>query len=322
MMRVLISATALLLVINATACQTISDSPAPVEGKVTYSSTVAEIPAGTSQFRAWVPLPASTPFQTITNLKYEPASATLVEDPLYGNRMLFLEKREPGEGPVEIQVSYDVRRSSQVPSREDGGEALMKRFLEPDRLGIIDKRIQEIAARVTAGHDTTMGRARAIYDHVLGHMDYDKKTPGWGRGDTARACDLGKGNCSDYHSLFISLARASGIPARFHYGLSLKPEGKAGAHCWATFHYKELGWVPVDISEADKDPSKKEFFFGQLSTNRIELTTGRDIMLSPPQRGPPLNFFIAPHVEIDGLPHGAVTYKTSHATETPGKSVN
>ena len=43
----------------------------------------------------------------------------------------------------------------------------------------------------------TRERARAIYDHVVDHMDYNKTTPGWGNGDTLRACDVGKGNCTD-----------------------------------------------------------------------------------------------------------------------------
>ncbi|MCH2376066.1 MAG: transglutaminase domain-containing protein [Planctomycetes bacterium] len=310
------------LALLATSCTYSGKQPMHVEGTVTYVSTIEDIPSGSSRVRAWVPVPTSTPFQTVTNLTYEPATAKIAEEPQYGNRILYLEQQASGSGPVEIRVSFDVLRQKQVAASEQADGTLMTRHLEPDRLGIIDKRIEDMSAEAVAGHGTTMAKARAIYDYVLEHMDYDKKTPGWGHGDTARACDVGKGNCSDYHSLFISMARAANIPARFHYGLALKPNGKAGPHCWAAFHDEKLGWVPVDISEADKDPSKTEFYFGNLSTNRVELTTGRDINLSPRQTSASLNFFIAPHVEVDGKLHEAVSYKTSHVSDAFPKALN
>src|SRR5437879_241735 len=81
--------------------------------------------------------------------------------------------------------------------------------------------------------------ARVLYDVVNGHMKYDKPKdkPGWGRGDAVWACDNGFGNCSDFHSLFISLARAKKIPAKFEIGFLLpEKRGKEnieGYHCWA-----------------------------------------------------------------------------------------
>ncbi len=116
-------------------------------------------------------------------------------------------------------------------------------------------------------------------------------------------CLIKAGNCTDFHSLFISLARASGIPAKFVMGIPL-PEKEAdeipGYHCWAEFYDEQLGWVPVDISEAWKDKTQYEYFFGTLSQNRLEFTQGRDIILEPSAKGEPLNYFIYPYVEADG----------------------
>ena len=50
-----------------------------------------------------------------------------------------------------------------------------------------------------------------------------------------------------------SMARVSGIPAKFVVGfpLSKLSEGPVlGYHCWAEFYDEQIGWVPVDISEA------------------------------------------------------------------------
>jgi hypothetical protein len=56
----------------------------------------------------------------------------------------------------------------------------------------------------------------------------------------------------------------------------------------------------VDISEANKNPKMKEYYFGNLSENRVTFSVGRDLVLVPKQDGRPLNFFIYPYVEVDG----------------------
>ena len=39
-----------------------------------------------------------------------------------------------------------------------------------------------------------------------------------------------------------------------------------------------------------------------IPSDRIEFTVGRDLLLSPAQNGPPLNYFIYPYAEVDGKP--------------------
>ncbi len=48
---------------------------------------------------------------------------------------------------------------------------------------------------------------------------------------------------------------------------------------------------------------EKDYFFGTHDPNRIKFTTARDIVLEPGQKGEPLNYFIYPYVEVDGVPH-------------------
>ena len=149
-----------------------------------------------------------------------------------------------------------------------------------------------------------VSRARQLYDIVDNHVAYKKDGIGWGNGDTNWVCDSRYGNCTDFHSLFISLARSQGLPARFEIGFSIptdKSEGPiAGYHCWAWFYTDERGWIPVDISEADKNPAMKDYFFGGLTPDRVNFSVGRDISLVPQSAGQPLNFFIYPHIEVGG----------------------
>jgi transglutaminase-like putative cysteine protease len=137
-------------------------------------------------------------------------------------------------------------------------------------------------------------------------MKYDKSGTGWGRGDALFACDAKRGNCTDFHALVIGMARTAGLPARFAVGLPLaKSRGRGeigGYHCWAEIHVKDRGWVPVDASEAAKDPTRRDYFFGHHDENRLEFSRGRHLNLTPAQQGPPLNFFVYPYAEVDGKP--------------------
>ena len=38
----------------------------------------------------------------------------------------------------------------------------------------------------------------------------------------------------------------------------------------------------------------------------MTFSTGRDILLNPPQKGERLNFFVYPYAEVDGEPHDKI----------------
>jgi transglutaminase-like putative cysteine protease len=198
-----------------------------------------------------------------------------------------------------------------VPAGAAAAAAATAGWLRPDRLVPLDDRIRKLAAEVTRGRRGDLDKARAIYDYVVETMSYDKSGTGWGNGDIYWACDAKRGNCTDFHALFIGLARAVGIPAKFEIGLPLpevRGQGEIGGyHCWAEFYLAGYGWVPVDASEARKQPEKRNYFFGALDENRVQFTVGRDLVLAPRQAGAPLNYFIYPYVEVDGQPFAKVT---------------
>ena len=56
----------------------------------------------------------------------------------------------------------------------------------------------------------------------------------------------------------------------------------------------------MDASEAWKNPSRHDYYFGHLDADRVAFTMGRDLALKPPQRGALLNYLIYPYAELDG----------------------
>ena len=179
----------------------------------------------------------------------------------------------------------------------------------------------DLAVKVTEGKTAPLDKARAIYDYVFDTLRYDKTGTGWGHGDVLWACDSKRGNCTDFHSLFIAMARSQGIPSRFEIGFPLPPDKTsadiAGYHCWAEFFNPQHGWIPVDISEAWKHPVKKDYFFGAHNADRIQFSMGRDLKLNPPQDGDPLNYFVYPYVEVAGKTYPNVANSFSFADVKP-----
>lgn len=62
---------------------------------------------------------------------------------------------------------------------------------------------------------------------------------------------------------------------------------------------------------------KQDYFFGAHDAERIQFTIGRDLRLSPPQAGEPLNYFIYPYVEVGDQPYPNVSNEFSFA-DAPG----
>jgi transglutaminase-like putative cysteine protease len=275
-----------------------------------YTFTVRNTDLG-KPLAVWFPIPQSDEFQRVTILSTSgdlPLDET--REPEYGNRMYYAYTAKADKAEYHFSVKYDVRRFEHLAPVSAPGQTpqrKLKRFLQPDKLVPITGRPAEIAALQLKPGMTDAEKGRALYDYTFANMRYDKTGTGWGHGDTLWACDSKRGNCSDFHSLFISLARSQHIPAKFEMGFSVPEDrnagGIAGYHCWAEFFTRERGWFPVDISEAWKHPEKRDYFFGAHDVNRIQFTVGRDLELSPRQHDERLNYFVFPYVELDGQPY-------------------
>ena len=280
-----------------------------------YAFTVKNLSPG-KKVRIWIPAAQSDAYQEVRIVSVQgdlPLKKTT--EPKYGNQIYYAETKS-AKPELHFDVEYDVIRHERVAlgqavphmvaaSNSSSLSAKEKqKDLQPDILVPVSGLPADLAAKVAQGKTDSLDKARAIYDYVFTIMRYDKTGTGWGHGDVLYACDAKKGNCTDFHSLFIAMARSQGIPARFEIGFPLPPDKHsaeiAGYHCWSDFWIDGRGWIPVDISEAWKHPEKRDYFFGSHDVNRVQFSLGRDLRLNPAQGGKPLNYFVYPYVEVDG----------------------
>ena len=273
-----------------------------------YGGAIAELTPGT-EVSVWLPVATDSREQQILDREVNvPGEFVIGQEARFGNTILYFKAIANDEGEVPFDVTYQIsrREALQVDCEElsDGDADL---FRQGTTFVPVDQKlsVEVLGDTQLVGDSLTAGRQ--IYNAVNQHMQYDKPDgKRWGRGDSVWACGNGFGNCTDFHSLFISVCREQQIPARFEIGFPLPTERGTGSiggyHCWAKFA-ADNKWIPVDISEADKNPALTEYYFGNLTADRVTFTTGRDLTLTPAQQDAPVNFLVYPYAEVAGKAH-------------------
>lgn len=265
-----------------------------------YETTLPQIK---KEAKVWIPIAQSDQFQDIEIKSMEiHGEDQMLSEKEYGNKILFLNlRKEDSNKPVKITYHVKRKEKSAYPEKNvDLNKYLSGNVLMP----VGNERFKEIVAEATAGkeNDSKLIQARAIYDYIIDNMRYAKNEK-YGTGDAVYACDSKTGNCTEFHSLFISLARTANIPARFAIGAGIPSDrnegGIDGYHCWAEF-YAEDKWWPVDISEGNKYTALATYYFGRHPANRIEFTKGRDLQFDPSPQSSPVKFMAYPIFEVDG----------------------
>lgn len=98
--------------------------------------------------------------------------------------------------------------------------------------------------------------ARKCYEYVPINYKYLDPISGFHTLDNILA--KGGGDCGNLSSIFITLLRMKGIPARHLVGF--RPDETL--HVWADFYLENYGWVPVDVNYKQSDPSGD--YFGNI----------------------------------------------------------
>jgi transglutaminase-like putative cysteine protease len=306
-----------------------------------------KIPEGAQRVRVWLALPQDNDSaQQIRDLKIQAPYPSRIERDSEGSRILYLEATTPKERELTIVKTFVATRSEVRdridPSRTrpltDAERSEFSRYLQPNTHVVIDNEIRKLADEIVGNETNPVLAARKLYDWVLDNVEYWVKDPKNKKaspvGSTTYCLTFRTGNCTDFESLWASLARARGIPTQIVYGAFLKPDLRArdqdqSYHCWAEFYAPGLGWLHHDVSVADlyagefpitpenerlvrltsadgtfgHDPGRVEYYFGNLDERRVMWSRNRDLILSPRQDGEPVNALPKAYVEVDGKVH-------------------
>lgn len=269
----------------------------------------------------WIPYPLSDRDQLISKVSVngDYAESAVYSDPVSSTPTLYA-RWNKGAASRKLTLSFHVVRQEvkrrDFPAKEAVWDpADYARDLAPTSLGPIDGKVKTLADEITKGKTTVLEKAKAIYDWVCENMYRDPNALGCGPGNVCLLLEKPGGKCTDIHSVFVSLCRAAGVPAREVFGIRLGKKAEEDIstwqHCWAEFYLPGYDWVPVDPADVRKmmlveklelaDPKTKhyrEYFWGGWDQYRVKLAMGRDLRLNPPQHGVPLNTFGYPYAQI------------------------
>ncbi len=300
--------------------------PETVMGEMNIEVTV-DAPADNADTKLWVPLPVSDKFQAIEDVKVEGnfAHQGVYKEKTTGHSIVYADWSTAPTEQRRLTLSFKVTTHKRV-NRDftDNGSPVpsnLKQFIKNEALVPTGGRVKNISDKVVAGKVKISEKARAVYDWVVDNTCRDPGVQGCGVGDVEQTLDKKGGKCVDISSVFISVARAAGIPAREVFGIRLgKEDGVSdmtkGHHCWVEYYVPGAGWVPADPADVRKailekklenDPAEaakyREYFFNAVDPYRVAVATGgRAVTLNPPQKGGPLNYFMYPYAEVDGKP--------------------
>lgn len=344
------------LVGPALASETVKTSLAPIapvmRRRFVLSQTYKLVPPQGSSgvVKLWIPLPVDTAFQQMTGMAFTGnyQQAYVTTNNAYGAKTLFATWPK-SEGDLLLQLDLEIETADWEPLKHDALKnwqapeqivypLAVKPYLLPTTHTPVDGLVRETAQKITGGETDPLKKARLIYEWVSSHMERDNDVIGCGTGDVSTILQSGKlsGKCTDISSVFVALARASGIPARELFGIRLgranKLErysasafGKAdsagvadvsgGQHCRAEFYLVGYGWLPCDPADVTKmrlaekkahqDPDVQAvnaYLFGNWEMNWVGFNYGRDFELYPATEQGAVNNFGYPYAEVDGDP--------------------
>jgi len=242
---------------------------------------LSRVPATAIELR--LPLPVSTPWQTVGPLTFEAAPALVALDKW--DRRLGL-WRETTLAPRRRLTVRWACRAALHPGRVDLTGAGAPTDRRPPRAirglylrdgvkyGLQTEIVRAAAEACKAGDPSYAELLGRIFDAVVDRIVY-KRDPEWSTAPTVLA--RGTGSCSEYTFTFVALCRSLGIPARYVGGMRTVTEGPLYVdniwHRWSEAWIDAHGWVPFDPTRSDGQGRHRRYFAAQPE-NVLQMCAG------------------------------------------------
>ena len=207
-----------------------------------------------------------------------------------GQRTVFIETELCGGDLFFVEYEYTIRMDYKCPDPALVSDAQPDFMTGEEEPHIVFTPLIRMAAREICGEETNpLLKARRIYDYVTKNLRYSymreylliESIPEFALTSTV-------GDCGVLGLLFITLCRASGIPAGWQSGLSVYPF-RVGAHDWVKYYIEPFGMLHADLSggedAAEKgDRIRHDHYFCNVDPFRMIANNEFMAELEPPKR--------------------------------------
>jgi len=224
-------------------------------------------------------VPANRPGkQEILEYKYsiKPEHVIKTEDKEYYIKWKGLTFSQLNKTHMEVSMkikikTYDLKTAKQHPVIDVMDLDTLNYLKDEENFRYKSKSIKEVSGKITG-----KGREEIVQDifyYVAGNLDYHIYF--YQDRGAKQALKDGKGDCTEYSELMVTLCRAKKIPARIVMGMIPKSNGEIGYHNWVEVFFQEYGWVAFDPTWADHPKATTTFY--SMKNTYVELSNKRFI---------------------------------------------
>ncbi len=297
----------------------------PVKQRFTHTLTIdpnlPEIKAG-SVVRVWLPFPQDYRQQSdVKLLSASPTPKMIAPAAQDGNpvtgapqRSVYFEKVVTNTAePLVFQEEAEFISRAYYPKINPGAVEPLPADWKSAYLGerpphiVFAPEIRKQVAAIVGNETNALQKARKLFRWVSANIPWNSEDeyciiPSFAlKGFEAR-----RGDCGVQNTVFITMCRIAGVPARWQSGYETKPvKDDWGMHDWAEIYIAPWGWLPADASYGVKksdDPRIADFYCGHQDSYRMILNLDWGRELFPPKksmRSEPADFQRG-EVEVDG----------------------
>lgn len=256
----------------------------PVKMKVKYTLTVkpGEVPTG-EIVRVWMPYPR-TDVKSHSNIKLISTSDPqfIISPDTYLHKTIYMEGVANDSLPLTFSYEFEYTSHAQVllfkpeeiKEYEKSDELYTLYTQERAPHIVFSDKIRNIVKEVVGNETNPYNKVKKIYEWI------DSNFPWASAREYSTISNIPEyvlanrhGDCGQVSLLFITLARAAGVPAKWQSGWMMHP-GNKNLHDWAEVWFKETGWIPVDqsfgrVKESKGDDDSYYFFTKGLDAYRL-----------------------------------------------------
>jgi hypothetical protein len=276
----------------------------PVQHQIDYSITVGTDAPGFKKgalVRMWLPYPQEyRQQQNVKLLSSSPGkpfiAPSAIDGPTVANaqRTAYFEQRiDDPTKPIEAKISFSYTSFAYYPKLDEklvqplpadwGNAYLVERLPHIKFTPQITAKVHEIIGDET----NPLAKARKIFHWVSANIPWHaeqeyctiRSLSDWGF--TNRT-----GDCGVQGSVFITMCRIAGVPARWQTGWETKPVGNS-MHDWSEIYIAPWGWLPADASygvQKSDDPRIADFYLGHQDAYRMIVNLDYGRPLNPPKK--------------------------------------
>jgi transglutaminase-like putative cysteine protease len=237
-----------------------------VERIITISQ---RIPSQPMDYQIDIPTPEDigsneTLLQDVKQVQATPAPEDY--DTKYGDYQWMLWNDSSVMSTRTFRIKYAIYTESAIWSMDSSDSGTLENYY-PEWSGLVDKygnksrdewkilpsdpHITVLSDQLTQGKVTVYDKLKAIFDYMNEKFEYETARQGEPKWCTETLEDQ-YGDCDDQSVLFISLARAAGLPCKLEFGaLYNQQQDEWGGHAWIKVYIPlytgDLYWYNIDI---------------------------------------------------------------------------